>query len=80
MNKTQTITQQDIAIIKAHKEQFVKPFHLLEKLSRLDLPQQELEQNKDFQQAISELKEIDRQGYKWQLKLFVNMVYGGDIL
>ena len=79
MNTTQIITQQDVAIIKAHKEQFAKPLLLLEKVSRLDLPQKELEQNKDFQWAISELKEIDRQGYKRQLKLFSNMVYGGDI-
>lgn len=74
------MTQQDIEIIKAHKEQFAKPFHLLEKVSRLDLPKEQWEQNKDFQQAIEELKEIGRQGYKRQLKLFANMVYGGDIL
>lgn len=78
MNTTQTITQQDVAIIKTHKEQFAKPFHLLEKVSRLDLPKDEWEQNKDFQQAVSELKEIERQGYKRQLKQFVNLVYGGD--
>lgn len=74
------MTQQDIAIIKAHKEQFAKPLLLLDRVSRLDLPQQELEQNKDFQRAIEELKEIDRQGYKRQMKLFASMVYGGDIL
>ena len=78
MNTTQTITQQDVAIIEAHKEQFAKPFHLLENVIRLDLPKDEWEQNKDFQQAVSELKEIERQGYKRQLKQFVNLVYDGD--
>lgn len=78
MNNTKTITQLDMAIIKAHKEQFAKPLLILEQLSRLDLPQQELYQNQLFQQAITELREIDRQGYKRQLKIFVDMVYGGD--
>lgn len=79
MNTSQTITQKDVTIIKEHKEQFAKPLLLLEKVSRLDLTKQEIMANQMFKEAIAELREIDRQGYKQQLFMFTNLVYNTDI-
>lgn len=63
----------------AHKEQFAKPLITLMRLSELHLPQNELEQNADFRQAITELREIDRQGLKQLLFSFTNDFFGVDI-
>ncbi len=79
MNTSQTITQKDVTFIKEHKEQFAKPLLLLEKVSRLDLTKQEIMANQMFKEAIAELREIDRQGYKQQLFMFTNLVYNTDI-
>lgn len=79
MNTTQTITQKDVDIILAHKEQFSKPLITLAELSRLDLPQQELMTNQQFKEAIAELREIERQGHKQQLLMFTDMLYSTDM-
>lgn len=63
----------------SHKEQFAKPLITLMRLSELHLPQNELEQNADFRQAITELREIDRQGLKQLLFSFTNDFFGVDI-
>ena len=75
----QMYTQQAPAITTAHKEQFAKPLLTLMRLSELHLTQKELEDNADFQQAISQLREIDRQGLKQQLLSFTNELFGVDI-
>ena len=72
-------TQQTPAITTAHKEQFAKPLLTLMRLSELHLTQKELEHNADFQQAISQLREIDRHGLKQQLLSFTNDFFGVDI-
>ena len=72
-------TQQTPAITTAHKEQFAKPLLTLMRLSELHLTQKELEHNADFQQAISQLREIDRHGHKQQLLSFTNELFGVDI-
>ena len=75
----QMYTQQAPAITTAHKEQFAKPLLTLMRLSELHLTQKELEHNTDFQQAITQLREIDRQGLKQQLLSFTNELFGVDI-
>ena len=79
MNTSQTITQKDVDIILAHKEQFSKLLITLAELSRLDLPQQELMTNQQFKEAIAELREIERQGHKQQLLMFTDMLYSTDM-
>ncbi len=68
----------DIEIMKAHQHEFAQPLWIMMELSKLDLSEAELIQNKDFEKAISQIKEIDRQGYKSQFIAFVNIVMGAD--
>lgn len=68
----------DIEIIKAHQHEFAQPLWIIMELSRLHLPEAELIKNADFNKAISQMKEIDRQGYKSQFIAFVNIVMGAD--
>lgn len=68
----------DIEIIKEHQHEFAQPLWIMMELSKLDLSEAELIQNKDFKKAISQMKEIDKQGYKSQFIAFVNIVMGSD--
>lgn len=68
----------DIEIMKAHQHEFAQPLLIMMELSRLHLSEAELIQNKDFKKAISQIKEIDKQGYRSQFTAFVNIVMGSD--
>lgn len=68
----------DIEIIKAHQHEFAQQLWIIMELSRLQLSKAELIQNKDFKKAISQMKEIDKQGYRSQFIAFVNIVMDAD--
>lgn len=69
-----TILQSDLNIIKAHKQQFLKPLKIIMHLSTLNLTANEIINTKEFKQVVLQLKNIDKQGYKRQLILFCNLV------
>lgn len=68
----------DIEIMKARQREFAQPLWIMMELSKLDLSEAELIKNKDFKKAVSQMKEIDRQGYRSQFISFVNIVMGTD--
>ena len=72
------LTVQDIEIIKAHKEEFLKPLWRMINLSELVSSEEEYIQHDEFKKAVSEMKEIKRQGYKRQFIQFVQIVWGDD--
>ncbi len=80
MNELNTLEnlQKDYDIIKSHSHEFLQPLWIMMGLSRLHLPEAELIKNEDFKKAVSQMKEIDRQGYRSQFIAFVNIVLDTD--
>lgn len=68
----------DIEIMKAHQHEFAQPLWIMMELSKLDLSEAELIKNADFNKAVSQMKEIAKQGYKSQFIDFTNIVMGSD--
>lgn len=68
----------DFDIIREHKHEFLQPLWIIMELTSLHLPEAELIKNEDFKKAVSQMKEIDRQGYRSQFIAFVNIVMGAD--
>lgn len=73
------LSKDDIDIIKNHSREFLEPILTITQISNLHLSEAELIQNKDFKKAISQMKEIAKQGYKSQFIAFVNIVMEADL-
>lgn len=72
------MTVQDFEIIKAHKDEFLKPLWRMLNLSESVSSEEEYIQHDEFKKAALEMKEIKRQGYKRQFIQFVQIIWGDD--
>lgn len=67
------LSQNDIEIIKNHKQKFLEPILTIAQLSKLDLSDAELLKNDYFKSVVSQLTEIDKQGLRPQFDMFVTI-------
>lgn len=67
------LSQNDIEIIKNHKQKFLEPILTIAQLSKLDLSDAELLNNDYFKSVVSQLTEIDKQGLRPQFDMFVTI-------
>ena len=67
------LSQNDIEIIKSHKQKFFEPILTIAQLSKLDLSDAELLKNDYFKSVVSQLTEIDKQGLRKQFDIFVTI-------
>lgn len=67
------LSQNDIEIIKSHKQKFIEPILTIAQLSKLDLSDAELLKNDYFKSVVSQLTEIDKQGLRKQFDIFVTI-------
>lgn len=67
------LSQNDIEIIKSHKQKFIEPILTIAQLSKLDLSDAELLKNDYFKSVVSQLTEIDKQGLRPQFDMFVTI-------
>lgn len=73
MNK-QTITIEDLEIIKSHKKKFLKPITTIFKLIESGMSDDRILQANEFKKVALELQEIDKQGLKKQFLIFYEML------
>lgn len=67
------LSQNDIEIIKSHKQKFIEPILTIAQLSKLDLSDAELLKNDYFKSVVSQLTEINKQGLRPQFDMFVTI-------
>lgn len=63
------LSQNDIEIIKNHKQKFLELILTIAQLSKLDLSDAELLKNDYFKSVVSQLTEIDKQGLRPQFEV-----------